>query len=355
MEYHKNDNIQGGHDNSSMWEGCSAFFLTNSALSFFHGRKNRKVAMEHALQDERFTKELQRQKELYEDKKEAEERAFKIWLRNSQREFSRQMTVKKISNDLAEADLKMFFADWPLQISVEELIEKQKKQLQNQNMCFVIAKAYAGDAKDAFSRSYSKVVENIALLLNEIGAVNNTIYRFKDKPSVVGGPALANIYAMMSNVPTVVMMPSIDNKKRILSLSIGCWTPDSSFPFQKTVFSMDYQQQRITNDSTYLNACTTKFAYACATIGAVLNDTYNLSEGLHQCLFPKFALEKALNIKFPEIANLAIAEYSSFIDSRNVFYEEGGEVSAAIREMYNDMEREKVARLIIESIKKIRG
>ena len=355
MEYSKNANIQGDCGSSSIWEGCSAFFLTNSALSFYHGRKNRKVAMENALQDERFTKELQRQKELYEDKKEAEERAFKIWLRNSQREFSRQMAVKKISNDLAEADLKMFFADWPLQISVEALVEKQKKQLQNQNMCFVIAKAYAGDAKDAFSRSYSNIVENITLLLNEVGAVHNTIYRFKDKPSVVGGPALANIYAMMSNVPTVVMMPSIDNKKRILSLSTGCWTPDSPFPFQKTVFSMDYQQQRITNDSTYLNACITKFAYACATIGAVLNDTYNLSEGVQQCLFPQFALDKALNKKFPEIANLAIAEYSSFIDSRNVFYEENGEASAALKEMYNDMELEKVERLITESIKKIRG
>lgn len=350
-----NSNSQGDSANSSMWEGCSAFFLTNSALSYYHGKKNRKVAMEHALQDERFTKELQRQKELYEDKKEAEERAFKIWLRNSQREFSRQMAVKKLSNDLAEADLKMFFADWPLQISVEALVEKQKKQLHNQNMCFVIAKAYAGDAKDAFSRSYSNVVENIALLLNEVGAINNTIYRFKDKPTVVGGPALANIYAMMSNVPTVVMMPSIDNKKKILSLSIGCWTPDTPFPFQKTVFSMDYQQQRITNDSTYLNACITKYAYACATIGAVLNDTYNIAEGVQQCLFPQFAFNKALNKKFPEIANMAIAEYSSFIDSRNVFYDESGEVSAAITEMYNEMEREQVERLITESIKKIRG
>ena len=355
MEYSKNANVQGDSDNSSMWEGCSSFFLTNSALSFYHGKKNRKVAMEHALQDVRFTKELQRQKELYEDQKEAEERAFKIWLRNSQREFSRQLAVEKLSNDLAEADLRMFFADWPLQISVEALVEKQKGQLHNQNMCFVIAKAYSGDAKDAFSKSYSNVVENIALLLNEIGAIHNTIYRFKDKPTVVGGPALANIYAIMSNVPTVVMMPSIDNKKRILSLSIGCWTPDSPFPLQKTVFSMDYQQQRITNDSTYLNACITKFAYACATIGAVLNDTYNISEGVLQCLFPQFALNKALSKNFPEMANLAIAEYSSFIDSRNVFYDESGKASAAIREIYNDMEREKVEKLITESIKKIRG
>lgn len=350
MEYSKN-----GSNNSSMWEGCSAFFLTNSALSFYYGKKNKKVALERALQDVRFTKELQLQKELYEDTKEAEERAFKIWLRRSQREFSRQMAVKKLSKDLDAADLRMFFADWPLQISVEALIEKQKSPLTNQNMCFVIAKAYAGDAKDAFSRSYSTVFESITSLLSEIGMSQNTIYRFRDEPHVVGGPALANIFAMMSNIPTVVMMPSIDNKKRILSLSIGCWTPDSPFPFQKTVFSMDYQQQRITNDSTYLNACITKFAYACATIGAVLNDTYNLSEGIQQCLFPQFASDNSLNIKFPEIADLAIAEYSSFIDSRNVFYEDNGETSAALREMYNDMERKKVERLINESIKRIRG
>lgn len=354
MDNSINTHNQGHDGNSSMWEGCSPFFLTNSALSYFHGKKNRKVAMERALQDERFAKELQRQKELYEDKKEAEERAFKIWLRNSQREFSRQMAFKKLSNDLAEADLRMFFADWPLQISIEALIEKQKEEQPNQNMCFVIAKAYAGDAKDAFSRSYSNIVEKIVLLLNEVGAIHNTIYRFKDKPTVVGGPALANIYAMMNNVPAVVMMPSIDNKKRTLSLSIGCWTPDSPFPFQKTVFSMDYQQQRIANDSAYLNESITRFVYACVTIGAVLNDTYNLSEGIQQCLFPQFAFKKSINKKFPEIANLAIAEYSSFLDSRNVFYEEGGEGSDALREMYNDMEREQVEKLISESIKIIR-
>lgn len=355
MDYSVNDNMIGDSAHSSMWEGCSAFFMTSSALSYLHGKKNRKVAMEHALQDERFTKELRRQKELNEDKKEAEERAFKIWLRNSQREFSRQMAVKKLSNDLAEADLRMFFADWPLQISVEALVEKQKRQSHHQNMCFVMAKAYAGDANDAFSRSYSNIVEDTALLLDEIGATHHTIYRFKDKPTIVGGPALANIYAMMSNVPTVVMMPSIDNKKKLLSLSIGCWTPDSPFPFQKTVFSMDYQLQRINNDSAYLHACINKYAYACATVGGVLNDTYLLSEGVQQCLFPQFALDKALNKTYPEIANLAIAEYSSFIDSRNVLYEENGDASAAIRELYNDMEREQVVKLITESIKTIKG
>lgn len=342
-------------DNSSIWEGCSAFFMTNSALSYYHGKKNREATMEYALQDDNFTKELQRKKEFYEDKKEAEERAFKIWLRNSQREFSKQMAVKKIANDYAEADLKMFFADWPLHISVEALIQKLETQMNDQKMCFVIAKAYAGDAKDAFSASYSSLVKKISLLLNEMGLIHNTIYVFKDKPTVVGGPALANIYAVMSNIPTVVMMPSIDNNKKILSLSIGCWTPDSPFPFQKTIFSMDYQLQRMTNDSTYLSACINKFAYACATISAVLNDTYNLTEGEFQCLFPKFALEKALNKNYPEIANLAIAEYSSFIDLRNAFYDESGGESLAIEEMYNNMEREKIEILINESINKIRG
>ena len=338
---------------SSIWEGCSAFFLTNSALSFFHARKNKSVSMEHALQDDSFTKELQRRKEFYEDEKEAVELSFKILLRNSQREFSRKMAVKKIANDLAEADLRMFFTDWPLQISVEALLEKQKSQLNAQKMCFVIGKAYPGDAKDAFSRSYSDIVQRVSLLLKRMGLIDNTIYSFKDKPTVVGGPALANIYAMMSSIPTVVMMPSIDNKKKKLTLSIGCWTPDSLFPFQKTIFSMDYQYQRITNDPKYLDACINKFACACATIGAVLNDTYNLTAGEQRCLFPEFAKKTALNQKFSEITAIAIAEYRSFIDSRNVFYEESGEESSAIKELYNDSERKNVERIIIESINKI--
>lgn len=350
-----NTNTQGDSDNTSPMDGCSAFFLSNSALSLINGKKNRKIALEHASQDEKFAKVLLQQKELYENQKEAEEHAFKIWIKNSQREFARKMTARKLSNDLALADLKMFFLDWPLQISVEALNEKRQNETQAKPMCFVIGKAYAGDAKDAFSLSYSEIVDNVTTLLRNIGVKDNCVYRFKDKPNVVGGPALANIYAMMSTFPTVVIMPTINQKNKVISLSVGCWTPDSLFPFQKRVISMKYDPLRIVNNKEHLIDFKKKYSYACFTVAAVLNDTYNLSEGYNTCLFPQFASEHSLLKQYPDIANFAIREYISYIDTENDVMEENGNTVNVWNEISGEEERKKVRCLVSKSVNLIKA
>ena len=347
-----NTNTQSG--NTSPMEGCSAFFLTSSALSLINGKKNRTIALEHARQDEQFAKVLLQQKELYEDQKEVEEHAFKIWLKNSQRKFARRMTERRLSNDLALADLRMFFSDWPLQISVEALNEKRQNETQAKPMCFVIGKAYAGDSKDAFSLLYSEIVDNVTTLLRDMGAKDNCVYRFKDKPNVVGGPALANIYAMMNTFPTVVIMPTINQKNKVISLSVGCWTPDSLFPFQKRVLSMEYDPLRIVNDKEHLIDFKEKYSYACFAVAAVLNDTYNLSEGYNTCLFPQFASKHSLFKKYPDIANFAIREYTSYIDTKNDVIEENGKTVNVWNEISGEEEQKKVRCLVSKSVNLIK-
>ena len=54
--------------------GCSWFFVTSSILSILSGREKRNDLLENAQKDEQFQNELQKQKELFEDEKEAQER-----------------------------------------------------------------------------------------------------------------------------------------------------------------------------------------------------------------------------------------------------------------------------------------
>lgn len=342
-------------EDCNLCEGCSPFFINSSILSLIMGKKNRNAAIANAKDDIAFVEQLQKIKEEYEDWKEAEEHALKLWLRDQKRDFARKIAYEKLNKDLAEADLKMFFADWPLQISVEALIKELCQKIERtMPMRFVIGRLYTGSAKDALSYSYHNIVDNVTTLLQEMGITPLCVYRFKECPTVVGGPALANIYAMMSSFPVVVILPTVDNRLKKLKFAIGCWTTDSPFPFQKNVLSIDFDLQRVNSDKAYLDATILKFTYACATFAAVLYDTYNLSEGVYSCVFPRFAAAKTLRNCYPELTDFAISEFHAFMNpSTQVITDEGEKVN--VWDETSPMLRCEIEKIVKESITLIEG
>lgn len=343
------------HDSHNICGGCSPFFINSSFLSLITGKLNRDGAMANAKDDKEFSELLQANKEKYEDWKEAEDRAIKLWLRSQQRNFARKVAYEKLNNDLAEADLKMFFADWPLQISVEALLnglyQSEGKSLP---MRFIIGQLYAGGSKDALSSLYQNIVDNVTTLLKEMGLKDNNVYRFKESPTVVDGPALANIYAIMSTYPVTVIMPAVDSRLKKILFNVGCWTPDSPFPYQKNVLSIDFNRQKANSDKVYLKALVSKFTYACATIAAVLHDTYNLSEGISDCVFPKFAAAKALRIYYPELANYAVGEFRALANPTiEVTLRDGTMLN--VWDEIGKQDRNKTEKIVKESIAIIEG
>ena len=347
--------VRGQKEDCSLYEGCSPFFINSSILSLITGKQNRDAAIANAKDDIAFAEQLQKAKEEYEDWKEAEERALKLWLRDQKRDFARKSAYEKLNRDLAEADLKMFFADWPLQISVEALLrELCQKSEKTMPMRFVIGRFYAGSAKDALSSSYPSIVDNVTTLLQEMGITNACVYRFKECPTVVGGPALANIYAMMSSFPVVVIMPAVDNRLKKLQFAVGCWTADSPFPFQKNVLSIDFNQQRVNSDKAYLDATISKVTYACTTLAAVLYDTYNLSEGVYSCAFPKFAAAKTLRNSYPELTDFAIGEFRAFMNPTTEVITDKGE-KLKVWDEASPMLRRETEKIVKESIALIEG
>ena len=292
--------------------GCSWFFITSSILSLVNGKQNIKNSIENARKDEVFQRELQRQKELYEDQKEAEDRAFKLWLKQRQREFARSEASKKLENDLMKEDLKMFIKDWPLHISAEAIIEKRKamSSVETTPLNIVVGKHYIGESKQ-LDVIYSQMVDMLSVELKESGLINN-VYRFKDDNTVIGGPALANIFALMSNMPAVVLIPRFDKEKDKLSISIGYWNQDSLFPMQKKVLELDYNEMRMVNDKDYSSKKKAEINCSYATIAMVLNDTHLLLENYFKPLFPSFAEKKNISLKtHPSLIDFAQKEYSS--------------------------------------------
>lgn len=322
------ETLIGGALNKMQESGCSLFFLTSSVLSIVTSKKNRNNSLENAREDERFQSELIRQKELYDDYKEAEERAFKLWIKERQREFVRIETAERLDNELLRADLQMFFKDWPLAISIEAINNKRKECCDFSPMNIVIGKHSIGAQNDPFTIMYPHLVDAIEVNLKDLKLIDIdkhktkvNLYRFRVENTVVGGPALANIYSMMSTLPSIVIQPKIDNKRNKFIFSIACWNQDSFFPLQKNAFGIDYDTSLIDLDRNYLELKKKEVLYSYLTIALVLNDTYSLVEYGTEPVFPDFAKDADLKNNFPLLLQFATKEYKALLDTSKTIIE----------------------------------
>lgn len=297
--------------------GCSIFFITSSVLSLINGKKNRQNSLANALKDEAFQSELQIQKEKYEDIKEAQEWAFKIWLKQQQRKYAQNEISKKLENELLKEELKIFFRDWPLRIAIETI---NARRLAGNNcglflpMNIVIAKHNIGNAKDRLSLLYPNLVDEVKDSLKKLGISDTHIYRFKNETTVRGGAALANIFAMMNSLPTVVIIPTVVDKNNQLSISIGCWNQDSLFPMQRKVIVLEYNASRMSNDKDYCESKFKEIRHVYVTIAAVLNDTYSLIENGLSPVYPSYARDNEIAQFSPDLIDFANNEYGSILE-----------------------------------------
>ena len=334
--------------------GCSLFFFTSSALSIYNGEKNRANSWENAIKEQKFQDELLLQKEKYEDMKEAEEKAFKIWLRNKQRDYSRIESSKRLENELTKPELQMFFTDWPLQIAIETVHEKRLKNDAKKGAALniVVGKYNIGSPKDAISKSYITLVDEIKTILRGVGIEEMNILKFKDKVNVVGGAALANIYAMMSDFPTLVLLPKYIISDNIISISIAIWNQDSLFPMQREIFHIECNYARINNDTSYLQNKLDELKHVYATISVVVNDTHLLVESFAKPKFPQFALKHSIPDRYPYLINFAKNEYQSILMASETVSEESQNESV-IDELFTNSEKKLVNNIIKDSIHQI--
>lgn len=343
------DTIKGIQDS-----GCSLFFITSSAMSIYNGVKNRDNSWENAQNEQEFQNTLLEQKEKYEDLREAEEKAFKIWLRNKQRDFVRIESSTRLENDLAKAELQMFFSDWPLQIAIETINEKRKTFDANKETAalnIVVGKYNVGPAKDAISKCYTTVVNDIKALLKEVGIREMNVLRFKENTNVVGGAALANIYAMMNGFPTLVILPRFVISDNLISLSIGVWNQESLFPMQKEVYQIECNYTRVNSDKSYFLNKLEEIKYAFATISVVINDSYLLLESFEKPKFPKFALEHSIQDKYPKLLSFAKNEYQSILLASKASSTESN--NSVIDELFTVSEKSIVNNLVKETLNQL--
>ena len=306
--------------------GCSFFFLTSSIISITTSIKNKKRELANVKNDLEFQRILTEQSEQYKDEKEAEENAFKLWLTEEQRKNKREETSKKIQKDLDTMELKPFFNDWPLALTAQAVLEKCKQPASNQ-LTTIVGKPSGipnGNSLLADYKQYGEMVDSVATTLKDM-----SIYRYNEN-AASDGPSLAYIYSMMSTIPSVVIMPIVNTLDKSLTIRVALWNQDSSFPYQRSVFTLDYEENRAKNDSEYLENKTKELVTHYISIAWVLNDIFMAIENGCSPTFPNYAKENSIFENYPNIKEFVNNEYSvlSYQENNDLLKECRGRINA---------------------------
>lgn len=310
-------NIKWKNDDGSFaTEGCSIFFFTSAVLSIASSLVKKRQTEKSAADDEDYLSLVSADAEEHEATLEQLDRETRLAIRDRRREYVRKESEERLENDMLKDEFKMLLDQWPLQISMKRILEKRHqsgKDIMPINV--VIGKHSSGDARDPFSQLYNSVVDRVKSILTSLGFADNNIYRFKAGNATTGS-AVAPIFAVMNNLPTVVLTPRID--KHQVTIFVNVWSHDSASNFFQKAFSFGCEEAKVGVDPMYRAEKVDEFVAALASVAIILNDAYRLAEGENILLFPEFAKEHDLAKAYPYIVSYAKKEYNAILTGSKV-------------------------------------
>lgn len=299
---------------------CSPFWVTNIGLSLINGEAAREKQLSDWKDDKKFNEEITRLKNQYEDAKEILETAFKLRLKYQQREYSNIQSELKLDLDKQKDELSMFIKGWPLKLALQVVQEMRQTQTTLPSALSIIVASHdnaltKGDPLTQIYDGNAGMVDNIQRMLNNLGVPRKNILRFREGDVPKGGAALANIYAMMSNLPTVIIMPRVDRINKRIVICVGCWSPTSRIPLQRRLFELEYDEAIMIHDSKYRMAKQKEIETAYISIAGTSNDIYSLIVNGESPQFAKYCTENNFCSEYPIIKEFVINEYQSLLNS----------------------------------------
>lgn len=339
-------------DNNPVPHGssCSPFWIASTCLSAYNGWKGRKNQIFSAKDELEFQREIALMKERHEDVKEILETEFKRHLKELQFENDNIQTDLKYKFDLEKDELKMFVKGWPLKLSLQKVQEKRNIQSSlPKSLIVIIAKHTGGSKNDILNQIYdgaSGIVDNVQSALKLLGIHDSDVLRFKEDDKILGGAALANIYSMLNVFPTVVILPRIDKLNKRLIISVGCWFANSRIPSQHVVFTLEYDDIKMSMSTEYKTNKQREIECCYTAVSAVMNDVYALMSRGETPKFPDYAIARGLIHTYPMIKDFMRREYFSVIDSNQTKVTLNGHECDAVDLLYSKERKESIMHTI---------
>lgn len=337
---------------------CSPFWITNIGLSIVNGIAAREKQRSDWNDEKEFQEKMTRLKNQHEDAKEILETLFKLSLKEQQREYSNIQSELKLDLDQQKDELSMFIKGWPLKLSLQAVQQMRQNQTPLPSALTIVIASHdnalsKGDPLTHIYDGNSGIVDNTQMILHELGVPKKNVLRFREGDVPTGGAALANIFAMMSNIPTVVIMPRVDRANKLLIVSVGCWLPGSKIPMQRKIFELEYNEAMMTNDVNYKIAKQKEIESVYLSIAGTSNDTYALTVFGESPRFAKNDIAKNLCVEYPTIGAFIKNEYRSLLSPEDSNVTIAGNEYDMRTIVFNGKEQTKVDSEIHEILKSL--
>ena len=291
--------------------GYGMFWVANSVSSTLMGWNNRKLQEQAHERSEEFQLEMERAKNLTEDKKIQEEIAFKRRMMAISRQYRQEEAAVAFNTQMKVVELQNYLQHcWPLDSQLPYIILQEIESGNNaaksrlnvvlMRTPLLPQKKYGG-ANDLDMPIYNNM--EYSIMQEDVPLIGDLKYR-KDacvkEYANSGNSSIMNIHFLMSQLPTLVVMPQYSDGK--MRFKGAAWEPQAARPYIRSLFDIDFSPQNALESNDYRNEVIEKFHISVSIIIGAVRDSYMLlTQGAKPTL--SMLLNDANHQSMKEIAN----------------------------------------------------
>lgn len=335
--------------------GYGMFWVANSISSTLMGWNNRRLQEKAHERNQEFQLELERARNITEDLKVQEEIAFKRRMMAISRQYRQEETAVAFNNQMKAVELQYYLQhSWPLDPQLPYVILKELESgtaLLNPRLNVIVLrtpllpqKKYGG-VNDLDAVLYNNM--EYSIMQDDIPAIGNIKYR-KDACLKVnmgcGNSEIMNIHFLMSQIPTLVIIPNCINDK--IKFKSAVWEPQSARPLVRSLFEFDYSPEQALDSNFYREEMIEKIHSSISIIVGAVRDSYMLiTQGAHPTLPIWINDNKHQNMKKIASQELGIQR---FIESekRNILESLDGTATPYLQEVFCKEDITNIKRLV---------
>lgn len=291
--------------------GYGIFWVANSVSSTLMGWNNRRLQEQAHERSEEFQLEMERAKNLTEDKKIQEEIAFKRRMMAISRQYRQEEAAVAFNTQMKVVELQNYLQHcWPLDSQLPYIILQEIESGNNaaksrlnvvlMRTPLLPQKKYGG-ANDLDMPIYNNM--EYSIMQEDVPLIGDLKYR-KDacvkEYANSGNSSIMNIHFLMSQLPTLVVMPQYSDGK--MRFKGAAWEPQAARPYIRSLFDIDFSPQNALESNDYRNEVIEKFHISVSIIIGAVRDSYMLlTQGAKPTL--SMLLNDANHQSMKEIAN----------------------------------------------------
>lgn len=265
--------------------GYGMFWVANSVSSTLIGWNNRRLQEKAHERTREFQLELERARNLTEDRKIQEDIAFKRCMMAISRQYRQEESAAAFYTQMKAIELQSYLQQcWPLdpQLPYVVLQEFESGKVSINPRLNVILmrtpllpqKKYGG-ANELDMTLYNNM--EYSIMQQDVPCIGDIKYR-KDaciKEDCKGGNAsIMNIHFLMSQLPTLVVVPQYREGK--IHFKGAVWEPQAARPLIRSLFSLDYSVEEALVSNEYRKEVIEKMHTAVSVIIGAVRDSYML-------------------------------------------------------------------------------